>query len=93
MSTTAKALIITWVVIGFLVVGGVGFYVGRVTAPKPQTQGGFNQQPIGGQQQGGSFQPQPSGTMMQQPQGGTQQQPFGTQQGGQQGGSYQQPRQ
>lgn len=74
MSTTAKALIITWVIVGAFIVGGVGFYLGRMTVPQPklpsfpqgqQQQGQLNQQPgfQGGQgqfQQPSGF-PQPSG--------------------------------
>ncbi len=72
MSSTAKALIITWMVIGFLVVGAVGFYLGRVTAPKNQSfptgQPPLNQQQPGGNQPAGSFQQQPGGATPQQPQ-------------------------
>ena len=59
MSKAAKVLILTWVAIGFLIVGAAGFYLGRITAPKPQ--GRMMQQ--GGQQppQGG-FQQSPPGT-------------------------------
>ncbi len=70
MSKAAKALILTWILIGLLVAGGIGFYLGRTTAPKVQ-QG----QPPGIQNQDGlrSGQ-QPTG--IQQPlQGGSQQQP------------------
>jgi len=35
-SRAAKALIITWVVIGLLIAGVVGFYLGRKTASKNQ---------------------------------------------------------
>lgn len=66
MSTTAKALILTWVAIGFLLVGAVGFYLGRLTAPKSgqpsQSQmGQQNFQPPQQQQQFGqqNFQPSP----------------------------------
>lgn len=41
MSTAAKALIVTWVMIGLIVAGGVGFYLGRVTIPKGQNQSPF----------------------------------------------------
>lgn len=36
MSKAAKALILTWLAIGFLMVGAVGFYLGRMAVPKPQ---------------------------------------------------------
>ncbi|MCG2692143.1 hypothetical protein L6272_04940 [Microgenomates group bacterium] len=77
MSSTTKALIITWMIIGFLVIGAVGFYLGRVTAPKNQA---FpigqpqNQQQSEGNQPAGNFQQQPGGAAPQQPQGNSQQQ-------------------
>ena len=37
LSKAAKALIITWVMIGLFVAGVVGFYFGRKTAPKAQS--------------------------------------------------------
>ena len=36
MSQAAKALILTWVLIGLFIAGAVGFYLGRRTAPKAQ---------------------------------------------------------
>ncbi len=57
--TATKALILTWVVIGLLVAGVVGFLIGRNTSPQPGQQPG--QQPAGiqgGQPQGS---PLPSG--------------------------------
>ena len=70
MSSTAKALIITWMVVGFLVVGTVGFYLGRATSPNNQSS--LNQQGKGGNQPTGSSQPKSSGVP--QPQGNSQQQ-------------------
>ena len=71
LSKAAKALILTWILIGLLIAGGAGFYLGRITAPKiPDQPSGIQtqdrlrdgQQPSGGQQplQGG-FQQQPQG--------------------------------
>lgn len=82
MSSTAKALTITWMIIGFLVVGAVGFYLGRVTVPKNQTfpiGQSPNQQQQGGNQPAGnqptdSSQQQSGGVAPQQPQGNSQQQ-------------------
>ena len=57
--TATKALILTWVVIGLLVAGVIGFFLGRNTLPQPGQQAG--QQPPGtqgGQPQGS---PLPSG--------------------------------
>lgn len=70
MSTTAKILILTWVVIGFVIVGAVGFYLGRVTAPPKIIQLQQGNLPTGGQPQGGSFMPQ----KQQMPPGGNMQQ-------------------
>ena len=84
MTSTAKALIITWMVIGFLVVGAVGFYLGRVTVPKNQTFSTgqpLNQQQPNGNQPAGSFQQQSGGVAPQQPQGNSQQQDDFQQQG------------
>src|SRR3989344_7874017 len=64
LSKEAKALILTWVVIGLLVAAWIGFYYGRKTAP---TQG----QNLPGQPQGGMLGPQPSG-VQQPPQGSNQ---------------------
>ena len=51
MSKAAKALIVTWLMIGLFIAGGVGFYLGRITAPKTQSQNPPGmQQPAGGQQ-------------------------------------------
>jgi len=59
LSKAAKALILTWILIGLLIAGGAGFYLGRITAPKIpdqpsgiQTQDGLRdgQQLNGGQQ-------------------------------------------
>ncbi|OGE08261.1 hypothetical protein A3I53_01145 [Candidatus Curtissbacteria bacterium RIFCSPLOWO2_02_FULL_40_13b] len=83
MSREAKLLILTWIVIGLVVAGAVGFYLGRITAPK--NQGGPQgevQQP--GPQQQGSQGGQPPGSPL--PTGG-QKLPQGgptLQQGGQQ---------
>lgn len=38
MSTTVKVLIITWLIIGFVIVGVAGFLLGRMTAGSSQTQ-------------------------------------------------------
>lgn len=81
MSTAAKILILTWVVIGIVVVGVAGFFVGRLTVPKPLTLSGGLQQ---GQQQ--QFQQQPGGSP---PTGGGGQQQQQQQLPG--GGGYQQP--
>ena len=60
MSKTVKALILTWVMIGFLIAGGVGFYLGRTTAPKIQELNPSGMQPQGGMMpQGGFGQPPP----------------------------------
>lgn len=60
LSKAAKALILTWIMIGLLVAGGIGFYLGRITVPKPidqnliqmQSRNGLkdDQQTIGNQQ-------------------------------------------
>ena len=51
LSKAVKALILTWIMIGFVVAGLVGFYLGRITAPKTQSQNPPGmQQPTGGQQ-------------------------------------------
>ena len=73
MSTAGKALILTWVMIGLLVAGVVGFYLGRNMVPKNQgiPQGGV-QQPG---QQGGQPQGSPPPTGGQQPPQGQQQNP------------------
>ena len=77
MSKAVKALILTWVMIGMLVAGGIGFYLGRITAPESEDryppaiqsqgqqplQGGF-QQPPQGENRGG---PAPSGTIQGKP--------------------------
>jgi len=55
MSREAKLLILTWVVIGLVVAGAVGFYLGRTTAPKNQ------EGPQGGVQQPGAQQLGPQG--------------------------------
>ena len=60
VSKEAKLLILTWVVIGFVVSGLIGFYLGRNSIP--QNQGG----PQGGVQQGEIQQPGPGSG---QPQG------------------------
>lgn len=79
MSIAAKALILTWVMIGLLIAGGIGFYLGRKTAPKTQSQPSPSQQQSGAQQPGiqqpstqqpGTQQQQPSGQQL--PQGTTQ---------------------
>ena len=75
MSKAAKALIITWVLIGLLIAGGIGFYLGRTTVPKGQGQspGMQNQDELRGGQQ-------PTG--VQQPlQGGSKQQPGANREG------------
>ncbi len=71
LSKTAKALILTWILIGLLVAGGTGFYLGRITASKipaqpsgMQTQDGLRE----GQQPNSGQQPLPSG-LQQKPQG------------------------
>ncbi|EKD84693.1 MAG: hypothetical protein ACD_38C00171G0003 [uncultured bacterium] len=71
LSKAAKALILTWILIGLLIAGGAGFYLGRITAPKIpdqpsgiQTQDGLRD----GQQLNGGQQPLPSG-LQQKPQG------------------------
>ena len=91
MSKATKALIITWVLIGILAAGGIGFYLGKTTATKVQ-QG----QPPGLQNQDGLRSgPQPTG--IQQPlKGGFEQQPQGIKQeplpsGVRQGGQQNQP--
>ena len=64
MSKAAKLLILTWLMIGFLAAGGVGFYLGRITAPKSQSQnpaGVGGQQPTGGQQPNSVQQSPPRG--------------------------------
>jgi len=84
MLTAAKALILTWVIIGLLVAGVVGFYLGRRIAPKPQ---GPDQAPMIQQGPAPSGQPntppqspppqpgqQPGGGFQKPPQGGNQQQ-------------------
>ncbi|OGE44507.1 hypothetical protein A3B45_05150 [Candidatus Daviesbacteria bacterium RIFCSPLOWO2_01_FULL_39_12] len=89
LSKAAKALILTWVVIGLIVAGGIGFYLGRTTTPRMQSQpptmqnqDGLRdiQQPIGGQQPppGTNQGPLPSGAAGQKgpaPQGGQQSPP------------------
>ncbi|OGH24167.1 MAG: hypothetical protein A3B47_04875 [Candidatus Levybacteria bacterium RIFCSPLOWO2_01_FULL_39_24] len=80
MSREAKLLILTWVMIGLLVAGGVGFYLGRATAPKTQgiLQDGI--QPPGSQQlgpQSGQLQGSPFPTGRQQPPQGQQNPPDG----------------
>lgn len=76
LSKAAKALILTWIMIGLFIAGAVGFYFGRTTAPKSQSQdatGVGGQQPIGGKQspQGAtpSAAPSNSGPGGQQPAG------------------------
>ena len=59
MSREAKLLILTWVMIGLLAAGAIGFYLGRITAPK--NQGG----PQGEVQQPGSQQQGPQGGQLQ----------------------------
>ena len=97
MSTATRALILTWVVIGFLIIGVVGFYLGRITAPKtqPSFPGGMIQQRQMGLPGQGQQQIIPTG-QFQELKGGQQQ--FGPQKptGGQQmpgggGGGFQQP--
>lgn len=99
MSTAVKALILTWVAIGFLVVGVLGFYLGRITAPRIQPGAGMmpggmmqqwggqegQKQMMPGQQQGGTGM-MPGGGKQMPPEGGFQQPTQGT---GQQG--FQQP--
>ncbi len=71
MSKAAKALILTWVLIGLLVAGGAGFYLGRITAPKIPGQPSGMQTPDrlrDSQQLNGSQQPLQGG-FGQQPQG------------------------
>lgn len=70
LSKAAKALILTWILIGLLIAGGIGFYLGRTTAPRIQQ----NQQ-SGTQNQEG-FRDNRQGVNDQQPlEGGFQQQP------------------
>lgn len=81
MSIVVKILIISWVVVGYFIVGGVSFYLGRMTAPTQQQQ----------QFQPQQYQPQPTGGLQQQPQQGSptgQPQQF---QGGQQPQQFGQP--
>ena len=58
MSRAAKALILTWLMIALLIAGGIGFYLGRVTAPKTPDQNRSGTQPQGQQPTGGQQQPQ-----------------------------------
>jgi len=60
MSPEKKALILTWVGIGLLIAGAIGFYLGRRTAPSPQGPQPGQQQPPGQQPGGGQNLP-PSG--------------------------------
>ncbi len=34
MSKALKTLIIIWVIVGYIIIGAIGFYVGRMTAPE-----------------------------------------------------------
>jgi len=73
MSTEKKALILTWVGIGILIAGAIGFYLGRNTTPNRQGPQDNQQQleqpgtgpslppPQGGQQPGGRQNLPPSG--------------------------------
>ena len=82
LSTAAKLLILTWVIIGILATGAVGFYFGRKTVPKQQ---GPDQDPMMQQGPAPSGQPgmqqSPPPGEGQQPQGGFQQPPQGPNQG------------
>ena len=88
LSKAAKALIVTWLMIGLFIAGAVGFYLGRVTAPKSQSQNApTGQQPTGGQQPNSGQQSPPRGASPSAA-------PSGPSQGGQQGkckevGTYQ----
>ena len=78
MSQAAKALILTWVVIGLVIAGAVGFYLGRRSAPKPQ---GSDQAPMMQQGPAPSGQPNmspqpPPPKADQKPQGGMQKPPL-----------------
>ena len=44
LSKAAKALILTWLMIGFFVAGAIGFYLGRATAPSSNEKPAINQQ-------------------------------------------------
>ena len=85
MSKATKALILTWVLIGLLVAGGIGFYLGRKTAPMPDLPLGMIQNELRNSQQPTGVQQPLKGGFEQQPQGIKQEPlPSGVRQGGQQ---------
>ena len=75
MITAIRALILTWALIGLLVAGAIGFYLGRITAPKAQGDpppGSFQQtgsQQLGPQEGQPQASPLPTGRQK-PPQGG-----------------------
>jgi len=69
LSKAAKALLLTWIMIGLLIAGVAGFYLGRRLATKTQAQNPQGTQPQGGmmenQQPPAVIKGQPPATMEQ----------------------------